>query len=489
MLFTMIVALYTSRIVLRTLGACDYGLYSVVGGVVTMFSMFSGTLVGGTQRYLTYALGLGNLERLKNTFSVALIIHIIGALILIILLESVGLWFLNTQIIIPASRIYAAQCVYQLSVMAFALSFIQIPFMSCIIAHENMNVYAYMSIYDVVMKLLIVFLIQYGTLDKLIFYSSLIFVVNTSSVLIYSIYCKKKYLECTLHLHWDKMLAENMLSFNGWNILGSASGFASGNGLNILLNMFFNPIVNAAKGISSTVNTYVTGFVVNFQTAANPQIVKLYAAKEYSSLYRLIVNNCRVAGYLFLIISIPASLEISQLLHIWLGNYPNYTKDFVLLIFLQSLPYSIDRPLVTLINATGKVKWYNLTSGLWIMLILPVGYALLKLGFSPIAPCFACSLMWMVDLLWTALFAHKYANIPFSVILNEIYGNLLLGGGMMFVVPYIITQFMEEGWLRFILVCTSSLLTSFFVLYFWGMTKGMKELVLNKIAKRIKSDE
>ena len=488
MFITMVVALYTSRVVLRVLGSSDFGLYNVVGGVVTMFSMFSGTLTAGTQRYLTCAMGENDNIKLKKTFSVAFGIHIIVALILIVLAETVGLWFLNTQMNIQNDRIIAAQFVYQFSILAFTLDIVQIPFMSTIIAHENMNVYAYMSIYDVVMKLLIAFLIQYLTYDKLILYALLVFSVNISTVLIYNFYCRRKYEECGLFLLWDKVLAKNMLSFNGWNIIGSATGFVSGQGINILLNIFFGTVVNAAKGISSVVNTYVTGFVTNFQTAANPQIVKLFTTKNYNDLYRLIVNNCRVAGYLFLIIAIPASIEIKQVLTVWLGNYPPYTEIFVILIFLQSFPYSIDRPLVTLINATGKVKWYNLTSGLWIIMILPVGYLLLKLGFSPVAPCLTCALMWMVDLFWTAYFSNKYAKIPVFLILKDIFGNLFIGGSIMFIVPYIVSLLMEDCWIRFFLVCCISFITSISVLYLWGMTSGMKTLFLKKIRRKDKNN-
>lgn len=484
MFITMFIALYTSRIVLRVLGTSDFGLYNVVGGIVTMFTMFSGTMVSGTQRFLTFAIGENNKIKLKETFSIALGLHLMVAIALIALAETIGIWFLYTQMNIPEGRMYAAFWVYQFSVLAFIISIMQIPFMSSIIAHENMNVFALMSIYDVLMKLLIVFLIQYITFDKLILYAALIVGVNISTTLIYNIYCRIKYEECSLRLIWNKKLAVEMLSFNGWNIIGSATGFVSGQGLNILLNIFCGTVVNASKAISSVVNTYVTGFVTNFQTAANPQIVKIYASHEYENLYRLIINNCRMSGYLFLIIAIPASIEIRQVLIAWLGKYPPYTEIFVQLIFLQSLPYSIDRPLVTLISATGNVKWYNLTAGLWIIMIFPVSYFLLKLGFSPVAPCLVCAIMWMVDLYWTAYWANKYAHIPFKLMVTKIFGNLFIGGGIMFAIPFAVSLLLEEGWIRFFIVCSVSLITSCLVLYFWGMTPGMKNVILTKLNRR-----
>ena len=225
----------------------------------------------------------------------------------------------------------------------------------------------------------------------------------------------------------------------------------------------------------------MTGFVTNFQMAVNPQIVQLYAIKDFDGLYKLVINNCRVAGYLFLIISIPASLEISHILYVWLGLYPPYTEIFTQLVFLQSFPYSINRPLITLINATGSVKWYNLTSGLWILLLLPISYILLKVGFSPVAPCLLCAVMWMVDLFWAALYANKYANMPVKMIIKDIYLNIFLGASIMFFIPWCLTLVLNEGWGRFILVCGTSFITSLCVLYYWGMTAGMKSLLLQKL--------
>lgn len=483
MFLTMAIALYTSRIVLQVLGASDYGLYSVVGGIVTMFSMFSSSLVSGTQRFLTFSIGEKNNEKLKKVFSVALLLDTLVALFLMFFAEVIGMWFLNTQMTIPEGRMFAAICVFQISVLTFCLHIIQIPFMSSIIAHEDMHIYAYMSIYEVIMKLLIVFLIQSSNSDKLIFYAVLVFAVQCSTFILYCFYCKRKYRECILQLTWNKALFKEMLTFNGWSILGGASGFASGQGINLLLNVFFDTVVNAAKGISSTINNYVAGFVTNFQMAANPQIVKLYAAKENDQLYSLIVNNSRAAGYLFLVIAIPVSLEISHILGLWLGEYPQYTEIFTILVFLQSFPYSIDRPLVTLINATGKVKWYNLTSGIWILLILPVGYVLLKMGCTPVAPCLACALMWMIQLFWTAIFANRYSKIPMKLIFKDIYINVFIGGILMLSIPLLVRFQMPDGWLRFIIVCCISGGTSLLVLYFWGMTPGMKKFFLSKVCK------
>src|SRR5574344_382798 len=481
MFVTMAVALYTSRVVLRVLGASDYGLYNVVGGIVTMFSMFGTTLAGGTQRFLTFAMGEGDYVKLKKTFSIAMGLHVVIAISLLFIAETIGLWFLYTQMNIPAGRVTAAVWVYQFSVTAFVVNLIQVPFMSCLIAHERMNMYAYMSIYDVVMKLLIVFLIQWTAVDKLIFYSALILFVNVTSVLLYNFYCRHHFSECTFKLLWDKPLALSIINFSGWNIFGSSLGFFSGQGVNILLNIFCGTIVNAARGLATTVNQYIVGFVSNFQIAVDPQIVKMYAAKEYNKMYELIVNNARIAEYLYLLIAIPAYLEIEFVLDLWLGKYPSYTPIFLRIILIQSAFQTINRPLVACIHASGHMKWPNLTAGVSLMMIFPVTYLILKLGGSPILVFEASAVIWSFDNLWNIYWTHHYVGIPISLILRKIYSNVIVGAVAMFIIPYYVSTLMIDGWLRFVIVCGVSVLTSCIVIYIWGMTPGMKNLVKVKL--------
>lgn len=481
MFVTMIVALYTSRIVLRILGASDFGLYNVVGGVITMFSMFSGTLASGTQRFLTFAMGESNFAKLQTTFSLALGLHVVVSLILFVLAQTIGLWFLNTQMNIPEGRGIAAFWVYQFSIVAFIVSIIQIPFMSCIIAHERMGMYAYMSIYDVVMKLLVVIILQFLSYDKLILYAFMILIIDLTSMLIYNFYCRKNFNECTWKIRWDKQLAIKIISFSGWNIFGSSVGFANGQGINILLNIFCGTVVNAARGISVIICNFVSQFVNNFQTAVNPQLIKLFAAKEYEKMYRLTVNSCRINGYLFLMIAIPAGIEIKFLLKLWLGEYPQYTEAFVQIILLQALLNTLDRPLITHIHASGKVKMPNLTGGIVLLMVLPISYILLKLGYSPIVVAWANSLIWIGDNINAIYWPHKYTGIPVKLILIQIYGNIFFGGLIMLLIPYLVSTTMKEGLARFLIVGFVSAFTSVVVFYFWGMTSGMKDLVLSKL--------
>lgn len=481
MLLTMVVSLYTSRIVLAVLGVSDYGLYNVVGGMVSMLSMFGGTLAGGTQRFITYAIGEGDLMKLKKIFSISLRLNAGASLFLFILAETIGLWFLYTQMNIPDGRMNAAFWVYQFSVAAFIVGVLQIPFMSCLIAHEKMDMYAYMSIYDVVMKLLIVFLIQWLTFDKLILYAFLLLIVNITSILIYNVYCRNHFEECTFKMQWDKDLAKEIVAFGCWDIFGGSAGLLSGQGINILLNIFFGTVVNAARGISNTVNACIIGFISNFQTAVNPQIVKLYAAKEYDKLYKLVVNNARIAEYLFLFIAIPTFLEVDFFLTLWLGEYPNYTAIFVRIILIQSALQVVNRPMVMMIHATGHMKWPNLTAGISLMTMFPLSYLALKLGGAPVMVYWICAAIWSLDNIWVIYWPHHYVGIPVKRVLKEIYTNILIGAAVMFAIPWYVSTLMNEGWMRFFTVCGTSVAVSFIVIYFWGMTRGMRTMVLERL--------
>lgn len=476
----MIVALYTSRIVLRVLGDSDYGLYNVIGGVLTMFSMFSGALMVGTQRFLTFALGEKDFEKLQRVFSLALGLHIIVALAILLLSETIGLWFLYEYLKIPDGRMTAALWVYQFTILGFLINLIQLPFQACLIAHEKMSMYAYMGIYDVVMKLMLVIMLQYVTFDKLILYAALVFVVNFTSAVIYNFYSRRHFSECTFRIAWDGNLAREFASYSGWNLIGGSFGFFTNQGINILLNIFCGTVVNAARGLSMTVNAFVTNFVTNFQTAATPQIIKMFAAKEYDGLYRLVINNCRMAGYLFLLIAIPLFIEVDFALALWLGEYPVYTAIFIQIILIQSAESSVNYPIGILIHASGRMKKPSIWAG-FVILIFPVSYLLLKWGYSPVAVYIASAIIWFYLNVCNLYFANKYTKIPIKRVLKEVYANVVIGGAIMFLPPFIVSRQMEEGWLRFITVGSVSFLTSVLVIYAWGMTPGMRLMVLKKI--------
>ena len=335
-LLTMVIGLYTSRVVLAELGISDYGLYSVVGGIVTMFTFINGSLNAGTQRFLTFELGRGDIVQLKKLFSTAIVIYTFLAMIILFLAETIGLWFLLNKMNFAPGRLNAAIWVYQFSIIACMVSIIQVPFMAALVAHEKFNMYAYMSIYDAVMKLAIVFLLTFAPFDKLIFYAFLILLVSTSSAVIYNWYCRKHFVECRFSWSFDKSVFKKMFSFSAWDIVGSVAVLGQIQGVNIIINLFCGTIVNAAYGIANTVNNIINTFAANIIIAASPQIVKSYAQKHLDEMFSLVINSAKMSSYLLLIIGIPVFVEIEFLLKIWLGEYPSYAPLFLRIILVQS---------------------------------------------------------------------------------------------------------------------------------------------------------
>lgn len=481
MIVLMVINLYTSRVVLQVLGVSDYGLYNVIGGVVASFSMLSAALTVGTQRFLTYAIGEKDRDKLQRTFSISLGLHIFLSLILLFFAETLGLWFVYNHLNVPEGRFIAAFWVYQFSVIAFLINLIQVPFQSCIISHEKMNIYAYMGIYDGVIKLLILFVILQLHGDKLILYGAFILGIQTSSVLIYNYYCRKKFTECTWRIQTDKQLTKDMLSYTGWNLFGGSMGFLNGQGINILLNIFCGTSVNAARGLSMSVNSVITQFVNNFQTAVNPQIVKQYAAKELDSLYSLVINNSRLAEYLYLLIAIPIFIEIDFLLNIWLVDVPDYTSVFIKIILIQSALSPIDYPYGMLIHASGKLKWPSIITVIPLYSIFVISYLLLKNGYSPISVYIVSAILFVWKNATNLYFANKYTGIPVRVVLEKVYCNIIVGTILMFSLPYVVSLHLHIGWMRFISVTLISLVWSLIIVYLWGLTPNMRTLLNNKI--------
>ena len=383
MLITMIVGLFTSRVVLQALGVEDYGIYNVVGGVVSMFSLLSGSLSAAIGRFITFELGRNDIEKLRKVFSSAVTIQILLALIITVFAETIGLWFLNNKLVIPEERMFAAQWVYQLSILTFAINLISVPYNAAIIAHERMSTFAYMSILDVFGRLLIAYSIYYTSCDKLIFYGILCAALSLLNRLIYGIYCKKHFEECSYHFSFDKSLLKQMFGFAGWNFIGASSAVLRDQGGNMLLNIFCGPTANAARGIAMQVNSAVHGFVSNFMTALNPQITKSYASGDHDYMMSLIYKGARFSFYILLILSLPVIINVNYILTLWLGVVPEHTTIFVQLVLIFAMSESLATPLVTAMLATGNIRNYQIIVGGLQMMNLPISYIFLKLGYPP----------------------------------------------------------------------------------------------------------
>jgi len=488
MLITMCISLYASRVILATLGVSDYGLYNVVGGIVVVLSSISSALNSGTQRFLTYALGEGSIDKLKRVFGTTQFLQLLFALIVFVLLETLGLWFLNAQMNIPEGRERAAFWVFQFSILTTVVSLIQVPYSASIISHEKMNVYALISIYDAVAKLLMVFLIRVIDYDKLILYALTYCMVSVSCALIYCIYCRAKFEECKTRPQKDKQLFKEIAQFSGWNIVGCISVPLQTQGFNILLNIFFNTILNAARGIAVQVNNAVMQFVNNFQTAVNPQIVKLYASGQKEEMIHLVINNSKYAGFLYLLIAVPLFVEIEFVLDVWLVEYPDYTISFVRIILVQSLIQTLTRPVVMVVHAVGRMKEVNLTAGLALLLILPISYVLLKLGLDPITVMAVNVIPWLFETFFELYYENKYIGFPIWGFYKKVYLVVFPIALLLVAVPYIAHVYLPmEGWGRFLIVCIISVITSAVTIYYFGLSKHIREMVLDKAKSFIRS--
>lgn len=384
MLITMGISLYTSRIILNALGVNDFGIYNVVGGIVIMFGFLNSAMASGTSRFLTFELGRQNFEELKRVFSMSMNVHILIAIIVLILAETIGLWFLNYKLVIPIERLDAANWVYQCSIIVFILNIIQVPYNSSIISHEKMSIYAYISIIEVLLKLLIVYLLLLVSVDKLKLYALLISSVSIIIIVINRIYCLRKFSECKYNFFWDKNLFKKLSSYGGWDIIGNLSVIVQNQGLNILINIFYGPVVNAARAISYQIYGAVYSFVTNFMMAANPQIIKYYAQNEKEKMKILVLNSSKFSFLLMWLISIPVIINTKTILRLWLKIVPEYTVIFVNLILIIGLLDAIRRPFVMATHAIGVVKKQSTICGTILILSLPISYIFFKLSYSPV---------------------------------------------------------------------------------------------------------
>lgn len=359
MFLIMAVTLYTSRVILQTLGVTDFGIYNVVAGVVTMFGFINSSLSGASSRFITFALGRGDVNELQKEFSSIVVIHYLIAAGILILAETVGLWFVLHKLVIPEGRMQAAFWVYQSAVVSSVVMLISTPYNALIIAHEHMGAFAYISILETFSKLGIVLLLFVVKYDKLIIYAVLIVLVQIIIRIVYTIYCRKHFPESNGNLILDKKRAREIFSYAGWILNGNLAVVGYTQGLNILLNLFFGPAVNAARGIAVQVQSACNQFFASFQTAVNPQITKSYAQNDLPYMHQLVMSSSRFSFYLMLLISLPILFQTEYILHLWLGKVPDYTVNFVRIMLLVALNYTLSGPTLIAIHATGRIKRFQ----------------------------------------------------------------------------------------------------------------------------------
>lgn len=480
MLFTMGISLFTSRVILQTLGVEDYGISSVVGGVISMFTFINAAMVSSTQRYLNFELVRGDANQLRSVFSTSLQIHALIALAIIVLSETVGLWFLNEKLVIPEARMTAAMWVYQCSILSCAVSIMSTPYNAVIVAHEKMSAFAYISILDVSLKLLVVYLLVVLPFDKLIILAILNLLVQLFIRYIYTIYCHRHFPESYFQFWFNKTLFKEMFGFAGWSFWGNLAAILYTQGLNMMLNIFFGPIVNAARGIAVQVQSAVQQFVGGFQTALNPQITKNYASNNLPQMHSLMFRSARFSFLLLFFLSLPVLMETNFILTLWLKTVPDDAVIFTQIMICISLIYTTANPCIIANQATGKVKIYQMAVGGILLLILPISYVVLKLG----APAYSVFIVhFCIESL--AQFSRMYMlrkliHLPLWQYMKNIYIPIVCTVVIAIILPLVVRMQVAEGWLRFLAVGFTCVLSVGASSYFIGFTKQERVFFLDK---------
>lgn len=489
MLFSMAVSLYTTRAILEILGVIDFGIYNVVGGVIVFFGFLNQTMSTTTSRFITTALGKNDTNILHRVFCMSMNFHIAIAMLTLIVGETLGLWFVLNKLIIPIDRLQAALWLYHASVLSTCISVLNVPYNASIIAHENMGAFAYISILQVISKLIIVLILPYIQADRLITFSILTISISIIIQIIYWQYSYRKYNETHFNWLWDKYIWKKMSGFASWNIIGDLAFICNTQGLNILLNMFFGPIVNAARGIAVQVESVITQFIGNFQTAIAPQITKSYAANDINQTIHLIFKASKFCFFLMMIIAIPAFLEIEYVLNAWLKNIPTHTIAFAKLTIIMLFFECLSRPLHLAIYATGVVRKYQILQSSIYLTFLPLSYVLVKK--CSISPEFIISILVFFKFIILIIRLNRVRDL-IHLSLMEYTKNVLLPALLCFflslILPLLITRSIETSFFRFSLTCIFSFICSIIIIYTCGLTNNEKLFVkkqINKIYKKI----
>ena len=475
------ISLYTSRVVLATLGISDYGIYNVVGSVVTMFVFIRSAMGNATNRYIAYAIGKGEENELKRIFSTCLYVHLILASIIVLLTEIVGLWLLYNKLEIPADRMTAVFWVLQFSIVTCGIGVLCVPYDAEIIAHEKMGAFAFMSILDVTMKLLLVFLLKVIPYDKLVFYGLFLLLVQIINRVIYGSYCWRMFPETRKANQKDTALIKEMFGFAGWNLIGNMASIVCAPVINVFLNMFFGPVVNAARGVAVQVQGAVKGFISNFQLAVIPQITKNYAAGNIERMRVLIISSSKLSFFLFLVLALPLFIEAKQILSLWLVDVPDHSVNFMRLVFLIMLVESWEQPLHSANLATGKIKKFQLVKGITLLMMLPISYRALKLGAKSEIVFAIQLLVTFISLLIQLLMIRPLIGLSLQKYSFEVFGRTSIVSVVSSTVPVLAFYFLNDNFFSMILVIIISVLSVLSTIYVMGLNAPEKAFVTKSI--------
>ena len=480
MVIVLLISLYTTRVILKVLGVEDYGIYNVVCGFVSMFAMLNTSMSNGIQRFYNFEYGKNGVEGANRVYCLAFFIQLIIALIVVVLVESIGLWYLHTKMVIPADRLFAAEWIFQFSILSFVFVILQAPYNAAIMAHERLDFFAFLGVLDAILKLGMVLILPYFSIDQLILYGILTTCISILNFILSYIYCKKQFKEIRLRRLFDKQMFRSMLSFSGWNLFGSFNSVMQEQGINLVINYFFGPIVNAARGVANQINAGIESFVANITVPVRPQIVQSYAKGNTERMMRLMFSISKLSCCFLLMMAIPVSLEINYVLHLWLGdNIPDYAAPFTIIILYSSLVSNLNSATSNVVHATGEMKHYQLWGTLIKISCVPLSFIILK--YYP-NPNFALIVMMVCRLLGhvVGLFIVR-TLVEFS--LQDYLIKVVVPISLVFLLSYSISYFphnlLDEGLLRLIVVTSLSIISVLLVLYYIALDKGEKLLVHN----------
>ena len=482
MAILLVVGLYSSRITLMALGVSDYGIFNVVGGIVTMFVFINYAMINSTQRYITYELGKGDTTRLGTLFSTSINIHVLISVLIVILSETIGLWFLYNKMVIPQERIQAAFWIFQFSIISCVFTVVSAPYNAIIIAYEKMSAFALISLLDAFLKLGIVLLLLKYNADRLILYGGLILLIAVFDIFVYQIYSNKNFSESKYRYVLDRTLMKEMTGFASWNLLGNFAFICYTQGLNLLLNVFFNPVVNAARGIAVQVQNVVSSFIYNVENAIKPQITKSYAAGDTKRMHKLMSISARMTFYVLWLITLPLILETERVLDLWLVEVPEHTANFLRLTLLLLMTDSMTGPLLTAAQSTGDIKKYQLTVSSLSITILPLSYVALQIYELPELVFLVNIIVWIVVQIVKLFVVSKQVGLSKRYYIVNVFLRSIVVALVSGIIPFAIWYLMGSGIFRLLVVGTVSIVFVTVAIYSIGISREERQVINSKIS-------
>lgn len=487
MVIVLLITLYTTRVVLKVLGVEDYGVYNVVCGFVSMFTFLNTSMSNGIQRFFNFELGKNGEEGANKVYNTALLIQFILAIIIIALTESFGMWYLHNKMVVPLNRMIAAEWIFQSSILSFLFTIMQAPYTAAVMAHERMDFFAVISVLDSILKLAIVFAIPYLPGDQLILYGVLFAAISVLNFNLYYIYCKRNFSEIKIRILFDRRLFRSMLGFSGWNIFGSLSGVMKEQGINLVINFFCGPVVNAARGVAQQINSGLQSFVQNITVPVRPQMVQAYAQGNETRAMNLTFSVSKFSCFLLYMMALPIIMEIDYILKIWLGdNIPEHTSAFVIIVIVTSFFNNLNAAISNVVHATGKMKKYQLTLGLIGISTVPCAFVAMRFGASPEMALLTTTVSMVIAQCFALVILKTLVSFSIVDYCKQVLNPFIMVVVISFFIPLLPHYLLEEGFLRLMIVAIVSLVSSIIAVLIIGLNSSEKSMLkgfINKVLK------